>query len=236
MSVPAMDFFDAVKARRSIRKFKEEPIPDEAMERALDAALLAPNSSNMQTWDFYWVRSAEKKAALVEHCMKQSAARTAAELVVITADPALWRRSNPEMVKFVEEVNAPGPVKDYYRKLIPVTYRWGPFNALVPLKWLTTALASLKRPITRGPHSRRDLQEVAIKSAALAAENFVLALAAQGYGTCMMEGFDEPRVKRMLGLGDSCRVVMVVAAGLEAPRATWGPQFRLPKEKVVHRV
>ena len=231
-----MDFFDAVKARRSIRKFKEDPIPEEVMERALDAAVLAPNSSNMQTWDFYWVRTAEKKAALVEYCLKQSAARTAAELVVITADPALWQRSNPEMVKFTEEVNAPSSVKHYYKHLIPLTYRWGLLNAAVPLKWLTTRLGSLKRPLTRGPHSLRDLQEVAIKSAALAAENFVLALSAQGYATCMMEGFDEPRVKGLLGLGDSCRVVMVVAAGLEGARGTWGPQFRIPKEKVVHRV
>ena len=43
----------------------------------------------------------------------------------------------------------------------------------------------------------RDLQEIAIKSAALGAENFVLALEAQGFSSCMMEGHDESRVLKL---------------------------------------
>jgi mono/diheme cytochrome c family protein len=64
------------------------------------------------------VRSPEKKAALVEACMKQSAARTAAELVVVTADPALWERANPEMLAFVERVNAPGPLREAFLSFV----------------------------------------------------------------------------------------------------------------------
>jgi nitroreductase len=80
------------------------------------------------------------------------------------------------------------------------------------------------------------LQEVAIKSAALASENLVLALTAQGYATCMMEGFDEVRVRNLLRLSASARVVMVIAVGLEGERGTWGPQFRIPTEQVVHEI
>jgi nitroreductase len=231
-----MEFFEAVRARRSIRKFKPDPVPAEVIRKALEAAVLAPNSSNMQTWDFYWARSAEKKARLQEYCLSQSAARTAGELVVVVADPTLWKRSNPEMIKFVESVNAPKPVVFYYKKLIPATYRWGFLNFMAPIKWAMMTLPGLVRPMTRGPHSKRDIQEVSIKSAALAAENFVLACAAQGYATCMMEGFDEWRVKRLLGLGSSARVVMVIAVGLEGERGTWGPQFRIPLEQVVHEI
>ncbi len=231
-----MDFFEAVRARRSIRRFREEAVPEGVVQKALEAAVLAPNSSNMQTWDFYWVRTADRKAKLVEYCFGQSAARTAAELVVVTADPRLWRRSNPEMIQFVESVNAPKPVLFYYKKLIPVTYRWGFLNSLLPIKWLLATATGLFRPITRGPFSKRDLQEVAIKSAALAAENFVLAISAQGYSTCMMEGFDESRVKRLLGLSGASRVVMVIAVGREGERGTWGPQMRIANEKVIHLV
>lgn len=231
-----MDFFEAVRARRSIRRFREEEVPVGVVQKALEAAVLAPNSSNMQTWDFYWVRTAEKKAKLVQYCLGQSAARTAAELVVITADPRRWRRSNPEMIQFVESVNAPKPVVFYYKKLIPLTYRWGFLNSLLPVKWLLATVTGLFRPITRGPFSKRDLQEVAIKSAALAAENFVLAISAQGYSTCMMEGFDESRVKRLLGLSGATRVVMVIAVGREGERGTWGPQMRIANEKVIHLV
>jgi nitroreductase len=229
-----MDLFEAVEARRSIRKFLPEPVPTEVIERALDAALLAPNSSNLQTWDFYWVRSAPKKARLVHLCLDQSAARTAAELVVVTADPGQWRRSNPELVRFVREIDAPKAVKLYYERLVPLMYGEGPVGAVA--RRVATTAAGLFRPIMRGPSNERERQEVAIKSAALASENFVLALTAQGYASCMMEGFDEPRVRELLELPSTTRVVMVIAAGREGPRGTWGPRFRLDRERVVHRV
>ncbi len=85
-----MEFFEVIKARRSIRRYLSDPVPDQVIEKAFDAAILAPNSSNVQTWDFFWVRSEEKKEKLIKACLSQSAARTAQQLVVITADPKKW--------------------------------------------------------------------------------------------------------------------------------------------------
>lgn len=231
-----MNFFETVEKRRSIRRFTAKPVPETVIRRALDAAILAPNSSNAQTWDFYWVRSAEKKAALVKACLNQSAARTAAELVVIVASPTAWRRSWPQLREYVHAINAPGPVQVYYGRLLPWMYRWGFLNSVGFFKWLMATPVGLVRPMVRGPFSRREVQTVAIKSAALAAENFVLAITAQGYATCMMEGFDEFRVKRLLNLKCSDRVVMVVGVGEEAERGTWGPRFRVPSEQVIHLI
>lgn len=233
---PGVDLFSAMQARRSIRRFTETPVPDAAVRKALQMAVLAPNSSNTQTWDFYWVRSTEQKAALVKACLSQSAARTAQELIVIVASPKAWRRSQPHLLRWVTEVGAPKPVIDYYQKLIPFVYRWGPLGAFGLVKKAGIAVTGLFRAVPRGPFTRRDVQEVAIKSAALAAENFVLAMTAQGFATCMMEGFDEARVKRLLGLSWSQRVVMVIGAGEAAEKGTWGPQYRLPLEMVVHEV
>jgi nitroreductase len=117
--------------------------------------------------------------------------------------------------------------------LIPFVYRYGFLNTLGAVKWLLAAAIGLFRPITRGPNSRRDQDEVAIKSAALAAENFVLAITAQGGATCMMEGFDKSRLRRALQLNCSSRIVMVIGVGFEAERGTWGRQFRLPLDEVV---
>lgn len=231
-----MDFFEVIKQRRSIRRYTEEDVPESVVQAALEAAILAPNSSNVQTWSFYWAQSAGKKKKVVEACLSQSAARTAKHLIVVVADPKLWRRSQQPLVDYVESVQAPKPVQLYYKKLIPLTYRWGVFNSLAPVKWLAAFAVGLFRPITRKPCTRRDLQEVAIKSAALAAENFVLAITAQGYSTCMMEGFDEWRMKWLLKLPSSARVVMVISVGREAERGTWGPRFRLPIEAVVKKV
>jgi nitroreductase len=195
-----MDFFDAIVRRRSIRRFTDEAVPDSVVDKALDAAVWAPNSSNVQTWNFYWVKDPEKKADLVTACLGQSAARTARHLVVITADSDLWRRSLPHLQRWTEEAKAPRPVRVYYEKLIPVTYRSGWFNVIGLFKWIGFNVTGLFRPSPRGPNFRRDLDEVAIKSAALAAENFVLAIAAQDFDSCMMEGFDAVRVRKSSGL------------------------------------
>ena len=90
--VPEMDYteaaaktdFDAFKAvvesRRSVRVYTDDKIPEQVMQDCLDLALLAPNSSNLQAWEFFWVKESKKKQALVEACLSQPAARTAAEL------------------------------------------------------------------------------------------------------------------------------------------------------------
>lgn len=231
-----MDFFDVIEKRRSIRQFTEDPVPSEVVEKALQAAVLAPNSSNTQTWNFFWVVDGEKKKRLVEACLSQSAARKAQHLVVVTADPTLWQRSQKGLIQWVADAQAPAPVLVYYKKLIPFTYRWGFLNSMAPLKWLLASVVGLFRPMIRGPYTRRDLQEVAIKSAALAAENLVLAVTAQGYASCMMEGFDECRVRRLLRLGRSERVVMVIGIGKEGPRGTWGPRYRLNFDEVVKKI
>ena len=231
-----MEFFDVINKRRSSRKFTNKDVPEDVMRMAFDAGVKAPNSSNLQTWNFYWVKSEDKKKCLVEYCFKQSAAREAKELVVVTVDPNLWKRSNPEIMKYLDEVQAPKLVKFYYKNLVPISYRVGWLSCLVPFKWLSIFFAGLFRPVTWRPASFRDLQEIGIKSAALAAENFVLSLEAQGFSSCMMEGHDEKRVLKLLKLPRSSRTVMVIGVGEPSDRALWGPQFRLPLDNVVHEV
>lgn len=231
-----MDLIEAIKKRRSIRKYTGKKVPAEVIRNALELALLAPNSSNGQTWDFYWVKTPDKKETLVNACLSQSAARTAAELIIVVASPKSWARSHKELVAFIESVKAPKPVVFYYQRLFPSMYRWGFLNSIGFVKKIAFFITGIFRPIMRGPGTLRDIQEVCIKSAALAAENFVLAITAQGYATCMMEGFDEPRVKRLLGLKYSDRVVMVISVGEEAERGTWGPRFRISSDKVIHEV
>ncbi|GAH00099.1 unnamed protein product [marine sediment metagenome] len=55
------EFERVVRSRRSTREFRDEKVPEEVMRRCLELALLAPNSSNLQSWEFYWVRDEAKK-------------------------------------------------------------------------------------------------------------------------------------------------------------------------------
>ena len=231
-----MDFYEVINKRRSSRKFTDKKVPEEVMRRCFEAAVKAPNSSNLQTWRFWWVKDQEKKKKLKEYCFNQSAAREAMELVIVTADPNLWKVSNPEIIKYANRIKAPKLVKLYYEKLIPMTYRTGFLGIFTPFKILSLFITGIFRPITRRPASLRDLQEIAIKSAALGAENFVLALEAEGFSSCMMEGHDERRVLSLLGLKHPARTAMVIGIGEPSERALWGEQFRLPLDEVVKEV
>lgn len=227
-----MNFFEAIKTRRSIRKYTEEAIPEDVIQKAVQAAFLAPNSSNMQTWRIYRVKDATKKHRLIQYCFNQSAARTAKELFVFTADASLWPKSQKFLMGALP-ANSPKAVRDYYGKLMPLLYGW---RILAPIKWLTFQVVGLSRPFMKRPWSARDVDEVCIKSTALAAENFMLAMAAQGYGTCPMEGFDESRVKNLLNMSFRGRVVMVVSAGKPAADGIFMEQVRMPLSETYYEL
>ncbi len=57
---------ELVKKRRSIRRFKPDPIPDEYVEKIIDVARWAPSGFNMQPWEFVVIRKAELRKKIVE--------------------------------------------------------------------------------------------------------------------------------------------------------------------------
>ena len=57
----AKAFHDIVESRRSVRFFSSDPIPQDVIDQCIDAALLAPNSSNLQCWEIHHVVNEEKK-------------------------------------------------------------------------------------------------------------------------------------------------------------------------------
>jgi nitroreductase len=48
-----------------------------------------------------------------------------------------------------------------------------------------------------------------------------------------MEGFDEKRVKRALGLPGAAEINMIVAVGKGTDEGVWGPRLRVPNEEVI---
>ena len=85
LHIDVENFKSVVKSRRSVRKFTDKAIPADVLNDCLDLALLAPNSSNLQPWTFYVVKTESKKQILIKACLNQWAARTAAELIVCVA-------------------------------------------------------------------------------------------------------------------------------------------------------
>ena len=54
-----MELLELMAKRRSIRKYTEEEIPEEKLNKILQAALLAPTSRNRRPWEFYVVKDPE---------------------------------------------------------------------------------------------------------------------------------------------------------------------------------
>jgi len=61
-----MDVFKAIKTRRSIRKYKHGPIPEEDLQTIFEAARLAPSAANRQPWRFVIVRNSNRKKVLAK--------------------------------------------------------------------------------------------------------------------------------------------------------------------------
>ena len=55
-----MNAWDAVRARRDVRDFEDRPIPDEDLDRILEAGRRSPSSTNQQAWDFVIVTERER--------------------------------------------------------------------------------------------------------------------------------------------------------------------------------
>lgn len=60
------DFLELVKSRRSIHSFKTEAIPDEYVEKIIEAARWAPSGANSQPWEFIVVKDKEIKDKIVD--------------------------------------------------------------------------------------------------------------------------------------------------------------------------
>ncbi len=231
-------FSTVVESRRSVRVYTDEPIPEDIMRECLRLALLAPNSSNLQSWQFFWVRNPEKKADLVRYCLSQPAAATAQELIVAVARPDFWRMNRQRMLDIIakkdpEKVKA---VKDYYQRIVPLAYNQGPLGLFGLAKKLIIAFRAISKPSPRGPASHADMRVWSHKTTALACENLMLALRANGFDSCPMEGIDPVRIRKMLGLPRPAEVCMVISAGKRAPNGVYGSRIRFEPSDFIKEI
>src|SRR5688500_9457652 len=81
-----LDIKTAAETRRSIRKYKPEPISTEDLTELIRLTSLAPSSRNIQPWRFLIVRSPELKAELQAAAYNQSQVTSAPAVIVLYSD------------------------------------------------------------------------------------------------------------------------------------------------------
>lgn len=236
---------DAIAYRRSCRVYKDTPIDSGKVKQCLKNASLAPTSSNLQLWEFYHITNKEIISNIAKACFNQNAARTAQQLVVVVVRKDLWRKRAKANIDFVNNAfNKPDLDErlikrkkialNYYGKIIPFAYS-DFFGILGLIKYLAFQIVGLFRPIYRQTRLS-DMRIVAHKSAGLAAQNFMISMAAIGYDTCPMEGSDTLRVKKILSLPWGAEINMILGCGLRDEKGIYGARFRVPFEEVYKAV
>jgi len=84
-----MDTLQAIFERRSIRKYRSEPIPAEHLKQILEAGRQAPSAANRQPWHMVVVGDPEQKARVAQACNGQMWMADAAYILVAAGLPAV---------------------------------------------------------------------------------------------------------------------------------------------------
>ncbi len=202
-----MDFFDVIHTQRSIRSFKPDPVPDEAIWKMIDAAIRAPSGSNTQPWGWLVVRDEEKKRifanAIRAGFEEGGRLQQMRENVAKIEDPT-QRRMMERAINFFGNVDS-APVL-----IIPCLV-----NVTSPVSDMSGLFAGA--------------------SIYGAVQNLMLAARAQGLGT-VLTTFNiahEDLLRREFGLPENVRPVAVVPVGYPQGQR-FGPTTRKPADTVTH--
>jgi nitroreductase len=240
-----MTFAEIINYRRSVRNYKKIPIDSEKVKQCLRLATLAPNSSNMQLWEFYHITNPEILRKITIACLNQQSAETAQQMVVFVTRQDLYRKRAKEMTDLeTQNVLKTSPKlkqekriknwKMYYGKIMPFLYlRF--FGLFGIIRIIIVNIVGLFRPIVYQV-SENDMRVVVHKTCALAAQTFMLAMANEKYDTCPMEGFDSRKMKSILKLPFGAEINMVVSCGIREEQGVWGDRMRIPFDEVYRKV
>ncbi len=183
---------EAIEKRRSIRKFKKDPVSDEVLASLLDAARLAPSGCNAQPWRFKIVKDDETKRKLAQAAFDQPFIADAPVVLVCCADIKGYLEG---MVAGTEDLGKIGAVEDRVVKII--------LHASDKMK---------EMPLEQvGPRIAMNVA-IAVEHIALRALDF-------GLGSCWIRLIDEQAIKGIFGWDENNYVVALLPLGYpdEAP-------------------
>ena len=202
--------WEAIQARRSIRKFTPDPVPEEMVDQLIEAARLAPSGSNRQPWRFLVVRDTATRKKLREISLAQKFMEEAPVVIVCFGD--LDSYSPPAVKQRRQEMEDSGVTATLSGKFADPEFR--------------EYLDSLPPP----PMDQLLLNITA--NTYIAIEHIVIMAAALGLGTCWVGGFDRPEINRLFNLPDTLVPVAVLPVGWPDGKLP-PPRPRLATEQIV---
>jgi nitroreductase len=206
-----MDLFDSIQGRKSIRRFKQTPVPDDDIKKILDAGRHAPSANNTQPWSFIVVKN-----------------RT---LLKQMADAA--RQMIDRMIPYAES-------EKQAQRLAAYKGNYYTFfeNAPVVIAVLMEGYdAGTDRLLAKMGYSPQDIMRLrplpGLQSVAAAIENMLLAIHSLGYGSCWMTGpiVAQEAFEKLLGFGKEKSIAALLPVGVPDEKPPARP--RNPLEEIV---
>jgi nitroreductase len=184
----------AIRERRATQSFEDVPIHGADLEKIIREGLEAPSGYNLQPWRFVVVRDREQKKKLRAAAFGQAKVEEASAVVVACGDTQGWKNGDlEEMIRLAKE-HGYGGDKEHNQARAAVT-------------------GFLSSPPGNAAGLEPSLAVWANRHAMIAFTTMMWAAETLGYDTAPMEGFEEDKVKALLKIPDSVRVVALLAIG-----------------------
>lgn len=200
--------FEVIKNRKSIRKYKPDPIPRDTIERLIEAARWAPSGENAQPWRFVIIEEKETINAIGKIAGTADRRQFSAEFAAGETQKRLQKIKDPKKRQKVMEKLTGGHVSSFLQ------------NA----------------PLVIMVCGRKDVWDLPYDCSA-AIENILIMAHAVGLGTCWVESpvmdvRDEEKIKAMLQIPKGFKVLTAISVGY--PDETPKPRPRLPRDELVY--
>lgn len=197
---------EAIRQRRSIRKFLDKPVSDEIILELLEAARLAPSGSNRQPWRFIVVTDPSERARLRQICLDQAFVEQAPVVFVCCAD--LTAYAQPSRLKRSQEFVAAGVTETLSGRFADPELRAALLNMPDPDLGIFVAAA--------------------VANSYIAIEHMVLTATALGLGSCWVGALgSEGELNTMFGLPKTTVVAAVLPVGYSATTPPPRPRISL---------
>ncbi len=194
-----------IKERRSVIHFDPtREVPEEIIREIMAIASLSPSSYNLQPWEVVVVKSREMKAKLREICYNQQKVEDAGVDIVVVAN-----------LKAAEE------------HVDRVLDSWVQLGYISP-----DQREDMRDRILQDWGSVEKRKRKAIRDAAMFAMSLMIVARYFGLETHPLEGFDEPKLKKLLGIDRDRIVPLIIAMGYRHPEKEPPPRaYRFPFEE-----
>ena len=189
-----MDLFEAIRGRKSIRRFKQHPVPDNDIRKILDAGRLAPSANNTQPWSFLVIQ---------DGAVLKSMADATREMV-------------DRMIPYAES-------EKQAQRLAAYKINYYTFFEKAPVViavFMEAYDAGTDRLLAKMGHSAEDIKRLrplpGLQSVSAAIENMLLAIHSLGYGSCWMTGplVAQESFEKLLGFGKEKSIVALLPVGV----------------------